>query len=59
VQKFGKFTHFEHLAKKLWQMNRFSQKVIIVSRNLGWRIKDDLPNFLPVKLSRYTVAYLF
>jgi len=24
----------EHLAKKVWWMNRFSQKVIIVSRNL-------------------------
>jgi len=32
--KFGEFTRFEHLAKKAWQMNRFSQKVIIVSRNL-------------------------
>jgi len=33
-QKFGEFTHFEHLVKKVWQMNRFSQEVIIVSRNL-------------------------
>jgi len=33
-QKFGEFTRFEHLAKKVWQMNRFNQKVIIVSRNL-------------------------
>jgi len=33
-QKFGEFTHFEQLAEKVWQMNRFSQKVIIVSRNL-------------------------
>jgi len=33
-QKFDEFTCFEHLAKKVWQMNRFSQKVIIVSRNL-------------------------
>jgi len=32
--KFGEFTRFEHLAKKVWRMNRFSQKVIIVSRNL-------------------------
>jgi len=32
--KFGKFTHFEHLVKNVWRMNRFSQKVIIVSRNL-------------------------
>jgi len=34
VGKFGEFTRFEHLAKKVWRMNRFSQKVIIVSRNL-------------------------
>jgi len=33
VEKFGEFTCFEHLAKKVWQMNRFSQKVIIVSKN--------------------------
>jgi len=45
-------------------MNRFSQKVIIVSRNLdgfsfNWRIMDDLPispNFLPAKLSCYMVV---
>jgi len=39
--------HFEHLAKNVRRMNRFSQKVIIVSINLDalvWRIKDDLPN---------------
>jgi len=33
-QKFGELTHFEHLAKKVWRMNRFSQKVMIVSGNL-------------------------
>jgi len=32
--KFGEFTCFEHLAKKVWRMNGFSQKVIIVSINL-------------------------
>jgi len=32
-QKFGKFTHFEQLVEQVWQMNRFSQKVIILSRN--------------------------
>jgi len=45
---------------KVWRMNRFSQKVIIVSRNLdgfslvnkGWFAKF-------AKLSRYTVGYLF
>jgi len=37
--KFGEFTHFEHLVKKVWQINRFSQKVIIVNRNLdGFRL---------------------
>jgi len=35
VITFGKFTCFEHLGKKVWRMNRFSQKVIIISRNLG------------------------
>jgi len=32
-EKFGEFTCFEHL-ENVWQINRFSQKVIIVSRNL-------------------------
>jgi len=32
--KFGEFTRYEHLVKEVWQINRFSQKVIIVSRNL-------------------------
>jgi len=60
--KFGKFTRFEHLGKKVWQMNRFSQKIIIVSRNLdGFSLVNqgydspNLPNFLPAKLSHYTV----
>jgi len=35
VGKFGEFTHYEHLAKKVWQMNRFNQKVVTVSRNLN------------------------
>jgi len=34
AQKFGEFTCFEHLAKNVWRMNKFSQKVINVSRNL-------------------------
>jgi len=34
VEKFAEFTRFEHLAKKVWRMNRFSQKVILVSTNL-------------------------
>jgi len=60
-RKLGEFTCFEYLAKKVWQMNRFSQMVIIGSRNLDglvWQIKDDspnLPNFLPAKLFHYTV----
>jgi len=29
-EKFGEFTCFEHLAKKVWRMNRFSKKIIIV-----------------------------
>jgi len=33
-QKFGEFTHFEHWRRKVWQMNKFSQNIIIVSRNL-------------------------
>jgi len=39
--KFGgtKFTRFEHLAKKVWRMNKFSQKVIDVSKNLVWQIR--------------------
>jgi len=31
--KFGKFST-QKIWQKIWQMNRFSQKVIIVSRNL-------------------------
>jgi len=50
-KKFGEFTCFEHLVEKVWLMNKFSQKVIIVSRNLDglvWRIKDDLPSFASI-----------
>jgi len=51
-QKFGEFTRFEHLAKKVWRMNRFSQKVINVSINLdgyslanqGWFAKFTKPS---------------
>jgi len=32
--KFGEFTHFEHLAKKSLANDRFSQMIIIISRNL-------------------------
>jgi len=48
--------------KKVWQMNRFSQKVIVISRNLeGFSLANhrrfpNSPNFLPAKLSRYTVC---
>jgi len=60
--KFGEFTCFEHLAKKVWQMNGFSQKVIIISRNLDdfslvnqTCDSPNLLNFLPAKLSCCTV----
>jgi len=47
--------------KKVWQINRFSQKVIIIVEIwmiLVWRIKDNspiLPNFIPAKLSHYMI----
>jgi len=50
------------LAKNVWRINRFSQKVIILVEIwmvLVWQIKDDLPNFLPAKLFRYTVVDFF
>jgi len=54
-RKFDEFTHFEHLAKKVWQMNRFSQKVMIVSRNLdGWMIHQIRQTF-PL----YSMCYVF
>jgi len=58
--KFYEFTCFEHLAKKVWQMNRFSQKVIIVSRNLDGN-QGQFTKFAklsPAKLSRYMVLKL-
>jgi len=33
-QKFGEFAHFEHFVKKSLANEWFSQKIIIVSRNL-------------------------
>jgi len=52
-QKFGEFTRFEHLVKKVWWMNRHSQKVIIVSRNLDGFSLANQGWF--AKLSCYTV----
>jgi len=63
--KFGKFTCFEQLARKVWQMNRFSQKIIIVSRNLdGFSLANQgwFTNFLLSKVSCYMViecVYVF
>jgi len=48
-------------VEKVWRMNRFSQKVLLLVEIwmvLVWQIKDDSPNspnFLPAKLSYYTV----
>ena len=43
-------------------MNRFRQKVIVISINLdgfSWQIMDDLPNFSPAKLptKRYMLPF--
>ena len=41
-------------------MNRSAKGLSMVTTNLVWRIADDLPNspnFLPAKLSRYTVVH--
>jgi len=57
-RKFGEFTRFEHLVKKVWQMNRFSQMVIIVSRNFDGISLTNHGLFVKfAKLSRYTVRY--
>jgi len=50
-------TCFEHLAKKFWRMNRFSQKkIIIVCRNLdGFSLANHRWFAKPAKLSCYTV----
>jgi len=59
VEKFGEFTCFKHLAKKFWRMNRFNQKVIIVSRNLDSFSLVNQEWFAKfVKLSHYTVRNL-
>ena len=55
---FGEFTLFKRLAKKAWGMNRSAKGLLIAITTLDvliWRIADDSPNFLPAKLSRYTV----
>jgi len=67
AEKFGRakvwqIYSFWVFGEKVWRMNRFSQKVIIVSRYLMvlvWWIKDDSPKFLPAKLSHYMVFLLF
>ena len=35
VGKFGELTLFEHLAKKVWQINRSANKLLIVSTKLN------------------------
>ena len=58
---FDKFTIFKHLAEKILTNDRSSKGLLIVTTTLNvlcWRIGDDLlnsPNFLPAKLSHYTV----
>ena len=47
--------------KKVWQINRSANRLLIVSTNLVWRITDNSPyspNFPAVKLSCYTVNCL-
>ena len=49
---FGEFTL---LRKEVWRMNRSAKGLLILWMVLVWQITDDLPNFLPAKLPRYTV----
>ena len=50
--------------KKVWQMNRSAKGLLMVTTNLdgfslmNCRNSPNLPNFLPAKLSRYTVTFL-
>ena len=49
-EKFSEFTIFERLAKKVWQINRSANRLLIVSTNLdGFSLTNhnlpNLPNF--------------
>ena len=43
--KFGRLTRFEHLTKKLWQINRSANRLVLLWMVLVWQITDDSPNF--------------
>ena len=59
--KFGELTCFEHLAKKVWQINRSANRLLIVSTNLNgfslvnrWQFAK-FAKLSPAKHARYTV----
>ena len=57
----GEFTLFKHLAKKVWRINRSTNRLLVVSTNLdGFRLTNDgqfvkFAKHSPTKLSRYMV----
>ena len=56
--KFGNLTLFEHLAKKVWQINRSTNRLLIVSTNLdsfSLANHGGFAKFSPTKLSHYMV----
>ena len=56
ARKFGEFHCYERLARKVWQIDRFSHKVIIICKNLdGFSLANHGRFAKFVKLSRYTV----
>ena len=54
--KFGQFTLFEQLAKKVWQINRSVKRLLIVSTNInGFSLVSHRWFAKFTKLSHYTV----
>ena len=60
--RFGELTRFEYLVKKVWQINRSANRLLIVSTNLdGFSLVNHgrftkFAKLSPVKVSRYTVC---
>ena len=57
----GELTRFEHLAKKVWQINRSANRLLMISTNLdGCSLANHVQfakfaNVSPAKVSLHTV----
>ena len=64
ARNFGKFALSEHLAEKVWRMNRSANWLSIVTTNLyGFSLANHgriakFTKHSPAKLSRYTITPL-